>query len=355
MVNLKGLIDENIALLSQLIEIRSVSREEHKTADKIYNFLEAKGFTPYRKYNNVMVTDNTMHPAKPTILLNSHHDTVKPSSLWTRNPFKPEIGDGKLYGLGSNDAGGPLITLLTAFLYLSEMEHPEYNLVFLASAEEEMSGSYGMEAMIEELGDIDFAIVGEPTNMEMHIAEKGLLVLDCIAHGKAGHAARGEGVNAIYKAADDIMKIRKLDLPKKSDFLGKIKMTVSQIKGGYQHNVIPDSCAFVLDIRTNEHYSNRELQDLLSRYLYAEVKARSLRLNSSSISQNHPVVLRGLERGLQISGSPTLSDQALIPFPSFKIGPGDSARSHTADEYIYISEIEDGISRIIGLLYGLRL
>ena len=262
----------------------------------------------------------------------------------------PEIQGGKLYGLGSNDAGGPLVAMLMAFLHLSAKKDKPYNLIFLATAEEEISGKYGMEAMIEELGPVSLGIVGEPTNMELVIAEKGLLVVDCTAKGKSGHAARGEGINAIYRAMEDICKIQHMELPLESKFLGPVKMTVSQIQGGVQHNVVPDTCRFVVDVRTNEHYSNQAVLHLLEQNLAAEVKARSLRLNSSSIAETHPLVVKGRQMGLSLTGSPPLSDQALMPYPSLKIGPGHSARSHTADEFIRVDEITQGIRQLIALL-----
>ncbi len=287
-------------------------------------------------------------------MLNSHIDTVKPSDKWTCDPFTPILKGDKLTGLGSNDAGAPLVSLIATFLILSQKEQP-YNLLFAASAEEEISGKNGISSVLEEFGEIDLGIIGEPTQMQMAIAEKGLMVLDCFVHGKQGHAAREEGVNAIYKALPDIEWFRTYRFPKESEFLGPVKMTVTGIKAGSQHNVVPDMCEFMVDVRINEHYLNKELFELIQKSVNCEVKARSFRLNSSGIPVDHPVVKRGNDLGLSYYGSPTTSDQAVINFTTLKIGPGDSARSHTADEYVYLHEIEEGIDIYVKLLDGLNL
>ena len=346
---MQNLYTEAISLLKKLIARSSVSRYEEKTANLIESFLKENGFEVQRKYNNVWVESIT-DKSKPTVLLNSHHDTVKPVSSWKRNPYKPDVEYGKLYGLGSNDAGASLVSLMMVFIYLSKQEKSTYNYVFLASAEEEVSGKEGISSVLPEIGKVDFAIVGEPTAMNMAVAEKGLMVLDCMARGKAGHAARNEGVNAISIALEDIKKLENYRFQKSSELLGDVKLTVSQINAGTQHNVVPETCTFVVDVRTNEHYSNEEVYKIVSELLKSEVKARSFRLNSSSIANEHEIVQKGMKIGLRSYGSPTLSDQALMNFPSMKIGPGESARSHTADEFIYLSEIEDGIKTYIELL-----
>ena len=343
------LYKEAISLLKKLIATPSISKSEDKTATLIADFLKAKGVETYRQNNNVWAkyfADLT----KPTVLLNSHHDTVKPVAAWTKNPFQPVIENGKLYGLGCNDAGAPLVSLLMTFLHLKENHFNKYNLIFLASAEEEISGKNGIESVLPLLGKIDFAIVGEPTGMDAAIAEKGLMVLDCTAKGKAGHAARNEGINAISIALKDIQKLENYQFPKKSDLLGAVKTTVTQINAGTQHNVVPETCSFVVDVRTNECYTNKEVFKIIDNLLQSEVKARSFRLNSSSISLEHEIVQRAIELGLKTYGSPTLSDQALMNFPSVKIGPGKSERSHTADEFVYLKEIGEGIEYYVKLL-----
>jgi len=341
-------------LLKQLISTPSISRQENKAADLIEKFFKAKGVSPHRKGNNVWVWAGDKDRSKPVLLLNSHIDTVKPSDKWTSDPFSPILKEDKLIGLGSNDAGAPLVSLIATFLTLSEKEQP-YNLLFAASAEEEISGKNGISSVLEEFGKVDLGIIGEPTQMQMAVAEKGLMVLDCIAHGKQGHAAREEGVNAIYKALADVEWFRTYRFPKESEFLGPVKMTVTGIKAGIQHNVIPDMCEFMVDVRINEHYSNKELFELIQKSVNCEVKARSFRLNSSGIPIDHPVVKRGIELGLSYYGSPTTSDQAVMPFTTLKIGPGDSARSHTANEYVYLHEIEEGIDTYVKLLDNLQL
>ncbi len=354
MSDIQKMGNEVIELLKRLIAIESFSRQEDKAADEVYNFLNTKGCDVHRKGNNLWVWAADKDPNKPTILLNSHIDTVKASSKWTYNAFEPTLKDGRLYGLGSNDAGGPLVALMATFFLLSQNEQP-YNLVFCASAEEEVSGINGVSSILEELGEIDLGIVGEPTQMHMAIAEKGLMVLDCVARGKAGHAARDEGENAIYKALADIDWFRNYKFPLVSELFGAVKMSVTQINAGTQHNVVPDTCSFVVDVRLNEKYSNAEALVHIQNKVSCEVKARSLRLNSSCISTDHPVVKRGIELGRTTYGSPTTSDQAVMPFTTLKIGPGDSARSHTADEFIYLDEIMEGVGIYYDLLNQLEL
>jgi len=302
--------------------------------------------------NNVWVTSTRFDEKLPTILLNSHHDTVKPVAGWTYEPFAASVVDGMIYGLGSNDAGASLVSLLATFVHLDGVERRGYNLIFAASAEEEVSGTNGMEALLGVMPGIDVGIVGEPTRMEMAVAEKGLLVLDCVARGKAGHAARNEGVNAIYLAMEDIRWFQGHVFDKVSDLLGPVKMTVSMIKAGQQHNVVPDTCEFVVDIRVNELYTNEEVLEMASKSVGCEVKPRSLRLNSSRIELSHPLVARGLALAIPYYGSPTMSDQVFMRFPTIKMGPGDSARSHTADEFILIDEITSGIEKYCELLEG---
>ena len=346
---------EYIQLLCRMIQTPSFSREEANVALLIRNFLQSKGISFFEKDNNTWAKNRYWQEGKPVILLNSHIDTVKPVKNWTKDPFGAEMDGDKLSGLGSNDAGASLVTLMAVFIHLNEQENLPFNLIFAASAEEEVSGNNGMESLIDQFGTIDLALVGEPTQMQMAIAEKGLMVLDCTASGKAGHAARNEGENALYKAIDDIQTLRRYRFEKVSEVLGEVKLSVTQINAGYQHNVVPDSCSFVVDVRTNEHYSNQQAYEIISQQIASEVKARSFKLNSSGIPVTHPIVQRGLALGLSYYGSPTTSDQAVMPFPSIKIGPGDSARSHTADEYILLSEIEQGFGIYLDLLKNLQL
>lgn len=346
---------EYIQLLCRMIQTPSFSREEENVALLIRTFLQNKGISFFIKNNNTWAKNRYWQEGKPVILLNSHIDTVKPVKNWTKDPFGAEMDGDKLSGLGSNDAGASLVTLMAVFIHLNEQENLPFNLIFAASAEEEISGTNGMESLIDELGPIDLALVGEPTQMQMAIAEKGLMVLDCTASGKAGHAARNEGENALYKAIDDIQTLRRYRFEKVSEVLGEVKLSVTQINAGYQHNVVPDSCSFVVDVRTNEHYSNQQAYEIISQQIASEVKARSFKLNSSGIPVTHPIVQQGLALGLSYYGSPTTSDQAVMPFPSMKIGPGDSARSHTADEYILLSEIEQGFVIYLDLLKGIQI
>ena len=347
--------DSAINLLKSLIATPSFSKEEESAAQVIAAFFSERNIPTTRKLHNTWVRNRHWQEGKPVLLLNSHIDTVKPAMGWQRDPFHPGIEeDDVLYGLGSNDAGGPLVSLIAAFLHFYDRSDLPFNLILAATAEEEISGAQGIASVIPELGPIDCAIVGEPTQMRMAIAEKGLMVIDAEAKGVSGHAAREEGINALYIALDDIAHIRKMDLERVSPLLGKVKMTVTQIEAGKQHNVIPDSCRFVIDVRTNECYRNEEVYEILQAQVQAELKPRSFRLNSSGIPLEHPLVQSGLNLGLPYFGSPTLSDQALMSFPSLKIGPGDSARSHTADEYIRLSEIREGIEMYIRLIEGFR-
>lgn len=344
--NLKA---EALSLLKKLIATPSFSREEEHTASIISNFLQSKKVDFSRKGNNVWATNRRFDPKLPSILLNSHHDTVKPNQGYTRDPFEPHIEEGKLYGLGSNDAGGCLVSLIMAFVYFDEQKLP-YNLILAASAEEEISGKGGIESLLPELPEIHLAIVGEPTLLQLAVAEKGLLVIDAEVKGQAGHAARDEGVNAIYEALEDLNLIKDYRFKKKSDYLGENKVTATIIQAGSQHNVVPDLCTYTLDVRVTDAYSLEEAFEELKADLKAELKPRSLRLNSSRIDPNHKILRVADQMGLTLFGSPTLSDQALIPYPSVKIGPGDSARSHTADEFVYVEEIEKGVEFYIDLL-----
>lgn len=347
---IEKLIQDSTSLLRDLIRIPSFSKEENKTADAIERFLQQRGVKTFRKLNNVWAYNKYYDADKPTILLNSHHDTVKPNTGYTRNPFSPDVVDGKLFGLGSNDAGGCLVSLVATFLYFYAREDLRYNFCIATTAEEEISGINGLELVIPDLGPLDFAIVGEPTLMQLAVAERGLMVLDCTAHGKAGHAAREEGDNAIYKALKDIEWFTSYRFPKESEEFGVIKMSVTVIHAGSQHNVVPASCEFVVDIRVTDAYRNEEVLDIIRQHVSCEVKPRSVRLKPSSIPKDHPVVQAGLALGRETYGSPTTSDQALLDIPSLKLGPGDSARSHMADEFIHLDEISKGIGLYIDIL-----
>jgi len=343
--------EEATKLLKELIATPSFSREEDNSSALIKTFLEKNHVKTELYLYNVWARNKYFDPAKPSILLNSHHDTVKPNKGYTLDPFSPIEKDGKLFGLGSNDAGGCLVSLIATFLYYYEREDLKYNLVLAATAEEEISGNNGIEILLPQLGEIAFGIVGEPTQMNMAVAEKGLMVLDCISHGRAGHAARNEGENSIYKALQDIEWFRNYSFPKVSDLLGPNKMSVTVIETESKaHNVVPAQCKFVVDTRVNELYSFEEVVDIIKANVQCEVKPRSTRLRSTSIALEHPLVKAGLQLGRTYYGSPTTSDKALMNFPTLKIGPGDSARSHTADEYIYVEEINVGISLYIKLL-----
>jgi len=353
-INNESIAAEAIGLLKSLISIPSLSRDETSAADFLQQYIETQGIVTGRKGNNIWCFSPMFTTKKPTILLNSHIDTVKPVSGWQKDPYTPTEINGKLYGLGSNDAGASVVSLLHVFIELSRTVQ-SYNLIFLASCEEEVSGKEGIESALPELPPISFAIVGEPTEMQPAVAEKGLMVLDVTAYGKAGHAAREEGENAIYKSIKDIEWFRDYRFEKVSPLLGPVKMSVTQINAGTQHNVVPDRCSFVVDIRSNELYGNKELFEIINQHIVSEAKARSFRLNSSHISEEHAFVQKAMKLGCIPFGSPTLSDQALMPFPSVKMGPGRSSRSHTADEYIVIKEIEEAIELYLEVLDGLEI
>ena len=345
---------EAVSILKSLIEIPSTSRNEEHAADFIANTLGKYGLIFERIGNNILSKNSDFNDKKPTLLLNAHIDTVKPTKSWYRDPFAATIEGDKLFGLGSNDCGGGVVSTLMTYIYLSQREQ-SYNLLWLASAEEEVSGENGIRMVIPSLPKIDIAIVGEPTGMQPAIAEKGLLVIDAIAHGVSGHAAREGGVNAIYKALEDINTIKSFKFEKNSELLGPTKMSVTIINAGTQHNVIPDECKFTIDIRTNEKYTNEEIYNILLKHLQSDLNARSFRLSSSHIDENTVIIKRCKELGMKPFGSPTLSDQALMPFPSFKLGPGESIRSHSADEFILISEIDNAIKTYIKLLDGMEI
>ena len=351
-------IDQAVGLLKILISTPSVSREESEAADRLQSYMERSipfQGTVHRHLNTIWCIAPGYDESRPTLLLDAHIDTVKPVAAWTKSPFTPVVEDDCLYGLGSNDDGGSLVAMLHAFYKLAQTEQA-YNLIFLASAEEEVSGKNGIESVLPMLPPISCAIIGEPTGMNPAIAEKGLMVLDCTAKGKSGHAARNEGINAIYEALPDIEWFRTYTFPKVSPLLGPVKMSVTQINAGTQHNVVPDTCKYVVDVRSNECYSNKEIADIISANVKSEATPRSLRLNSSSIAPEHPLVRRMVELGRTPFGSPTLSNQALISgVPCLKLGPGESSRSHTANEFIKISEIREGIELYIKLLDGMEL
>lgn len=346
------LTEDAIVLLKQLIATQSFSREENLTGDILEEFFRERNMPFRRKINNLWARNKHFNAELPTVLLNSHHDTVKPNASWTLNPFEPLVKDGKLYGLGSNDAGGCLVSLLATFCYFYNRSDLKFNVLFVASAEEEISGANGLELLIKEnnLHEIAFAIVGEPTQMHLAISEKGLMVVDCVAHGKAGHAAREEGENAIYKAIKDINWIQNYEFPKVSPSLGKMKMSVTLINAGTQHNVVPDTCNFTIDCRVTEQYTLEETLETIIQNISSKVDARSIRLKPSSIPESHPIVQAGLSMGRTTYGSPTTSDQAVLDCQSLKMGPGHSERSHSADEFIYLSEIEEGIDLYIKML-----
>ena len=355
----QNITNSAIDLLKKMIAIPSLSREEKEVADLIEQYLQENGVTTGRLINNVYALNKYFDPAKKSILLNSHHDTVKPAKGYTTDPFTPTEIEGRLIGLGSNDAGGPLVSLIATFIHFFNRENLPFNIILAATAEEEISGTNGIELLLKDgifldtLQGSDFmgGLVGEPTKMQMAVAERGLLVMDATVHGKAGHAAREEGINAIYLAMQDIQAIAKMDFEKTSELLGKTTAKVTVIETDNKaHNVVPSSCRFVLDVRVNEKYDFDEVIDYLKATLKAELVPRSLRMKSNIIAMDHPIVKAGKKLGLSHYGSPTTSDKALMPFPALKIGPGDSARSHTADEYIYISEIENGISIYVQLI-----
>jgi acetylornithine deacetylase len=348
---LQKLTLEAIALLKQLIEVPSFSSEEDQTALLIQNWFEEFKIEYKRTNNNIWAINKYFDASKPTLLLNSHHDTVKPNSGYTKDPFKAIVEDGKLYGLGSNDAGGCLVSLIAAFTYFYDKKNLNYNVVIVASAEEESSGPNGLNSMLSVIPKIDVAIVGEPTLMHLAVAEKGLVVFDAKVKGTASHAAHPNNDNAIYNSIEALKWFRDYQFEKKSPVLGDVKMTVTQISAGSQHNAVPADVDLVIDVRVNDKYTNAEIAKILKKKApCTTVEARSLRLNSSSIPISHPIVEAGIELGRETYGSPTLSDQACLTCPSLKLGPGDSKRSHTADEFIYIDEIEEGIKIYIDLL-----
>ena len=345
---------EVISLLERLIKTPSISRDESAVADIIWDEFLRLGFQPQRKGNNVWAEAWAYDAGKPTILLDAHLDTVKPVAGWVRDPFTPSVEGERLYGLGSNDTGASLVSLIATFVRLAQSEQP-YNLICLASAEEEVTGIGGVRMVLEELPKIDFAIVGEPTQMHPAVAERGLMVFDCVARGVSGHAARQEGVNAIYKAMEDIEWFRSYTFPRISPMLGPVRMSVTGIEAGTQHNVIPSECRFVVDVRVNECYQNEELLALVREQVHSDVTPRSTHLSSSFISLDHPAVKRLKTLGRVPFASPTMSNQAVMPFTTLKLGPGDSARSHTADEYIQLSEIEQAMEIYYDLLNGLKI
>ena len=339
-------------LLKKLIATQSFSKEEEQTALLIEDFFKQHQIPYQREQNNIWAFNKFYDESKPTILLNSHHDTVKPNSGYTRNPYESTIEDGKLYGLGSNDAGGPLMALLATFLHFKERTDLPFNILYAATAEEEISGKGGIENIINDLGNVQLAIVGEPTLMQMAVAERGLMVLDGVATGKAGHAARNEGVNAIYLAMKDIEWFRAYQFEKDSEWLGPVSMTVTQINAGTAHNQVPAECTFVVDVRLNEHYPHGEALAIIRQHITSEVKERSTRIKPSFIETTHPLIVAGQALGMSVYGSPTTSDMALMPWKAVKLGPGESARSHSADEFIYLHEIEQGIKGYIDLIEG---
>jgi len=344
--------EDMIKILRELIRIPSYSKKEGKASDYLEGVMKNYGLETGRRKNNLW---SVIYHGDylPVILLNSHIDTVQPAEDWITDPFDPGTDKGKINGLGSNDAGASLVALLGAFLYFSEMTDLPFNLVFAVSAEEEISGKNGIEQLLQEISPVHLGIVGEPTGMKMAVAEKGLMVIDCVAEGRSFHAARNGGINAIYKAIGDIEWIRNYRFPKKSSLLGEVKMQVTKIEAGHAHNVVPGNCSFVLDVRINDQYSNKEIFRCIREHISSNIQSRSFRLNSSSIPINHPVVLRALELGIECIGSGTLSDQALMHFPTVKIGPGDPLRSHTAGEYILVEEINNGIDTYVSLLNNL--
>ena len=348
-----SIIHDSILLLEQLIRTSSFSREEDATATLLFEFLQNHQLSPQRQGNNVWVRHPHWRAGLPVVLLNSHHDTVRPAASWQRDPFGAHWEDDKLFGLGSNDAGGPLVSLIATFLALQQRQDLPFNLLLAATAEEEISGAGGIASILTELGPIACGIVGEPTSLDVAFAERGLVVIDGASTGVSGHAARAEGVNALYLALEDIDRLRNYRFPLDSTWLGPVQVSVTQIEAGTQHNVVPDRCRFVVDVRVNERYTNEEVVGQLQRICQSQLTARSLRLQSSSIAADHPLAQAARAAGLQPYGSPTLSDQALLPFPTIKLGPGDSARSHTAEEYIRRTEIEAGVTTYLNVLLSL--
>lgn len=338
---------EVVELLKKLISTPSFSGEEVVTSTLIKSFFIEKKMQTLVSKNNLWAFNKYFCDDKPSILLNSHHDTVRPNEGYTRDPFDARIENGKLYGLGSNDAGGSLVSLLALFTHFYDRDDLKYNLIYTATAEEESSGSNGLNSIVQYLPKIEFAVVGEPTGMQLAIAEKGLLVIDAIASGIAGHAAHKNTDNAIYNAIRDIEWIRNYEFSETSESLGKVKMTVTQIEAGHEHNVVPGNCHFVIDVRVTDKYCNREVFEIIDKHTMSKLKARSFNLNSSSISPDHAIVRTGVKLGRNTYGSPTLSDQSVLSCPTLKLGPGDSTRSHQADEYIELQEIDEAIDLYI--------
>lgn len=341
-----------IELLSTLISTPSPSRNEDMTADVLQNFLKKSGVDKvFRKGNNIWLYNRHFDPSKPTILLNSHHDTVAPSENYTRDPYEPTQINGRIYGLGSNDAGGAVVALTAAFLNFYDTRAMNYNLCLALVAEEECGGDGGLRMIIDEIGTMAFAIVGEPTEMKMAIGERGLMVLDCVANGRAGHAAREEGLNAIYIAMQDIAWITSYKFARISELFGTVKMSVTIINAGTVHNVVPAQCRFTIDVRVSEQYTLQEVFDTICEHLQSTIMPRSMRHNPSSISLTHPLIEVGLAMGIDYYGSPTTSDAAVLsPLPCLKMGPGGSARSHSADEFIFVDEVLTGIDQYIKML-----
>lgn len=348
--NKEELLNNAVGLLKNLIEIPSFSKDEFNTSVEIENFFKKHQIPTKRFKNNIWAVNKNFDVFKPSVLLNTHHDTVKPNKAYTLDPFVPVEKDGKLYGLGSNDAGASLVSMAQVFVHFYEKEDLKYNLVIALTAEEEISGFDGIEALFPQLPNIEFAIVGEPTQMNLAIAEKGLLVIDGEMRGTPSHAAHPNDDNSIVKCMQDLQNILTFKFPKISEYLGEVKITLSGIHAGVQHNVVPESCNFTLDVRVTDEYSNKEAFEIIQSQMESALTARSFRLNSSKIEMDHPFVKAGLEIGRTTYGSPTSSDQAIIPCTSVKMGPGDSRRSHTADEFIYINEIEEGIDIYIRVL-----
>ena len=349
---MKQAANEAIELLKRLIATPSHTREEGATANLLADYFAEKGLAVERIEQNLLLRTKHFEAGRDTLLLNSHHDTVRPAASYTRDPYGPTVEKGRLYGLGSNDAGGSLVSLIATFISLAERELP-FNLMLLISAEEECGGERGIRACYGHLRDVTMAIVGEPTSMQAAVAERGLVVLDCEAKGKSGHAARGEGINALYIALDDIARLRNYHFARTSPTLGPIRLTTTMISCGTQHNVVPDSCRFVVDIRTTDAYTNEETVELISEALISEVTPRSTRIRASVIAESHPLVVAAVKAGASCFVSPTTSDRTLMPFPALKIGPGESARSHTADEYILLEEIEQGIETYVKIIENL--
>ncbi len=351
-INQEIVTEKAIDLLKKLISTPSFSGEEDKTGDAIEGFLQGFGVKTHRQYNNIYAFNKHFDERKPTLLLNSHHDTVKPNSAYTKDPFDAHIEDGKLYGLGSNDAGGCLVSLLATFVHFYDKENLSHNIIMAATAEEEDAGEKSIRALLPILPTIDVAIVGEPTLMDLAIAEKGLVVFDGVVEGTPSHAAHPNDNNCIYNAIETLQWFRDYSFEKVSEALGEVKLTVTQINAGKQHNVVPAQVDLVIDVRVNDCYSNQEIADILQKEAPCKLTPRSLRLNSSCIDPEHDLVKSGLALGRKTYGSPTLSDQAALTCQSVKLGPGDSTRSHSANEYIFVREIEEGIDLYIKILTG---